>query len=303
MNACDEAPGRWAAALAIAVGLALLLAPDAGATANPLSSRAAPAPMLGVVAQASSIDRRETRRLRRAGVDTVRFIVPWGRVEPRLGTLRWRFLDRRLLAAARAGAVPTAMVFGAPAEFGAGSPPPTSSADELDAWLRFLDALVHRYGPGGDFRAAHPGTRPVRRWQLWNEPNLTAFWGGQNPDPGEYVRLLDTGAERIRAIDPGATIVSAGLSPAARGVDPLRFLAGMYDRWDELRSGPSFDELALHPYAGTVAASRRAIERAIALARRRQGEAPPISIAEIAWGSAAGRASHWQEHRARRPTS
>ena len=282
-----QASGRKALGLAGSLCLTLLaLACSQAQPAAAATSRAAAGPMLGVVAQTDSISVRDTRRLRQAGVDTVRFIVPWGRVEPRVGTFRWRFLDRRVLAAARAGAVPTAMVFGAPDQFGPGAPPPTASAAELSAWLDFLAALVHRYGPGGELLATHPGTAPVRRWQIWNEPNLTAFWGGASPEPGEYVRLLDASSERIRALDPAATIVSAGLSPAAQGLDPLRFLAGMYDRWEALGADPSFDELALHPYANSVAASRRAIERAIALARRRQGEAPPISIAEIAWGSA-----------------
>ena len=281
-----KASGRTASTLAGALCLTLLALLCSGA--GPVAAakhRDGADPLLGVVAQTDSISRADTRRLRQAGVDTVRFIVPWGRVEPHVGSYHWRFLDRRLLAASRAGAVPTAMLFGAPEQFGAGAPPPTTSPAEWDAWLDFLDALAGRYGPGGEFGAEHPGTTAIRRWQIWNEPNLTAFWGETSPDPAEYVRLLDASAARIRAIDPAATIITAGLSPAAQGVDPLRFLAGMYDRWDELGKGPSFDELALHPYANSVAASRRAIERAIALAERRQGEAPPISIAEIAWGS------------------
>ncbi len=241
--------------------------------------------MLGVVAQTASISGRDTRRLRRAKVDTVRFIVPWGRIERADAAYHWNFMDRRVLAASRAGAVPTAMLYGAPGRFGPDAPPPTSSLEQLVAWFDFLDALVQRYGPGGEFIASHPGVAAVRRWQVWNEPNLTAFWGERRPDPGEYVGLLDASAARIRAIDPRATVIAAGLSPAARGVDPLVFLGGMYDKWEELGREPSFDELALHPYAESVAASRRAVERAISLSKRRLGYSPSITIAEIAWGS------------------
>jgi hypothetical protein len=262
--------------------LALLVAAPAAASHPAHGKR----PMLGVVTQTNTISGRDTRRLERAGVDTVRFIVPWGRLDPGGGSYDWALMDRRVTAASHAGATPTAMLYGAPSRFGAGTPPPTSSAEELDAWFSFLAALVFRYGPGGTFIAANPGTRPVRRWQIWNEPNLTAFWGERSPEPDEYVSLLDASAARIRVLDPGATIVSAGLSPAARGVDPLVFLRGMYESWSRRGGEPSFDELALHPYAETVAASRRAIENTIALNRHELGYSPPIAIAEIAWGSA-----------------
>jgi hypothetical protein len=276
-----------AAVTAVGLALALLASVAEGdGSREPARGARSSDPMLGVVTQTHSIPARDVRRMRRAGVDSVRFVVPWGQVEPGPGAYGWDLLDGRVLAASQAGAVVTATVFGAPGRFGPDAPPPTSSPAEMSAWLGFLGELVARYGPGGSFIEAHPGARPIRRWQIWNEPNLTAFWGETEPSPAEYVRLLDASAERIRTADPGATVIAAGLSPAARGTDPLVFLDRMYRRWQQLGAAPSFDELALHPYAQTVRASRRAIERAIEVARKWRRPAPPITIAEIAWGSA-----------------
>ncbi len=53
----------------------------------------------------------------------------------------------------------------------------------------------------------------VAAYQIWNEPNLSREWGGQRPDPAAYVALLAACSEEIRAADPGAVLISAGLAP------------------------------------------------------------------------------------------
>lgn len=53
----------------------------------------------------------------------------------------------------------------------------------------------------------------IAAYQVWNEPNLAREWGGAPPDAAGYTALLKACAEAIRAADPDAIIISAGLSP------------------------------------------------------------------------------------------
>lgn len=73
----------------------------------------------------------------------------------------------------------------------------------------------------------------VAGYQVWNEPNLHREWGNRPPDPAGYVGLLKVCSEAIRAADPDALIISAGLSPtgtfSAEAMPDDLFLQGMYD--------------------------------------------------------------------------
>jgi hypothetical protein len=98
-----------------------------------------------------------------------------------------------------------------------GKHPPTNVAD----YANFVTAAVSRYFPRG-----------VRDWEVWNEPNTHWFWE-PSPDPAAYTALLKAAYPAIKAIDPGATVVTGGLSPAPDAADgslmsPVAFLQGVY---------------------------------------------------------------------------
>lgn len=73
----------------------------------------------------------------------------------------------------------------------------------------------------------------IQAYQVWNEPNLSREWGDQPPNPAEYTALLKLCYEGIKAADPAAIVISAGLAPT--GTQPpdampdADFLQGMYD--------------------------------------------------------------------------
>jgi hypothetical protein len=73
----------------------------------------------------------------------------------------------------------------------------------------------------------------IDAYQIWNEPNLSREWGDQAPDPAAYTELLKICYQAIKAVDPDAIVISAGLAPTGTGLPvalpDTEFLQGMYD--------------------------------------------------------------------------
>ncbi len=188
--------------------------------------------------------------MRDANVGLVRQPFSWARVETAPGQLDFSVYDAVMAAAAGAGLRVLPVVMDPPA-WRSTAPasgrlramyPPRDPA----AMAAFVTALVRRYGPNGTFWSTHPQLPPVpiRSWQVWNEPNIQAFWA-TGPDPAAYVRLLDAVGTAIRAGDPGAEIVVGGLPYAGNGLTVPQFVDAMY----AAGARGTFDTLAVHPYA------------------------------------------------------
>jgi hypothetical protein len=93
--------------------------------------------------------------------------------------------------------------------------------DDLQDFADFCAVLAGRY------------RGRIAAYQIWNEPNLSREWGEQPPDPAAYTALLKACYEAIKAADPAAIVVSAGLAPTGTGLPAAlpdgEFLQGMYD--------------------------------------------------------------------------
>jgi hypothetical protein len=103
-----------------------------------------------------------------------------------------------------------------------------------DWYAQFLYEAVRRYAPLG-----------VHTWEIWNEPNVVAFWPPE-PDPAGYVALLRRAYATVKRVDPLATVLFAGLAPAIdtpTTLSPRTFLQRAYDAG----AHGSFDAVALHP--------------------------------------------------------
>lgn len=83
----------------------------------------------------------------------------------------------------------------------------------------------------GRLAARYQGRIPA--YQVWNEPNLSREWGGEAPDPAAYTELLRVCYEAIKAADPEAIVISAGLAPTGTGLPEAmpddEYLQAMYD--------------------------------------------------------------------------
>ena len=157
----------------------------------------------------------------------------WRDIEPAKGQFDWSRTDLIVKFTEDAGLDLLARVDFQPQWAGGGYPtngPPDNYQDFGD----FLAALAARY------------KGRIRAYQIWNEPNLARDWGGRSPSPGEYAALLKVAYQRIKAVDPQAMVISAGLSPTTRwdntAMPDVEFLRGMY----QAGARPWFDALGVH---------------------------------------------------------
>ena len=192
--------------------------------------------------------RRELEVLRQAGVGLVRQEFNWAEFEPLnpdehpdIGRDAWVKYDQIVEAARGAGIEILARLDRAPAWATPGfdprsnpwmQAPPADNADFAD----FAGQLATRY------------RGKVRYYQIWNEPNLFGEWGGRPPDPAEYLAMLRAVGQAIRAADPDARIVLAGLAPTIEtgpdNLSDLLFLRTLY----QLGAKGDFDVAASMSY-------------------------------------------------------
>ena len=77
-----------------------------------------------------------------------------------------------------------------------------------------------RYGPNGYFWLGKDVSEVDRpKWfQIWNEPNIASYWNNE-PDVGEYARLVKNAGISVKNGDRDARVLAGGLRAlaAARG--------------------------------------------------------------------------------------
>src|SRR5215203_2033990 len=196
------------------------------------SAQALPAGFWGVVPQ-SGLSLEKFERLKRGGVESVRIPVVWNALQGSEGAdFHWGTIDVQVEAATKAGikvlpflagapewVVPSVVVPGTGGIKAVSRLPITGAA--RTGWVDFIGRAVARYGPAGSFWSEHPELtrRPIRIWQVWNEPNFKYF--NAKPSPGEYGKLVKISSIALTAADPGAKVVLAGLFARPKGArDP-----------------------------------------------------------------------------------
>ncbi|HET8627415.1 MAG TPA: hypothetical protein VFL91_08345, partial [Thermomicrobiales bacterium] len=161
------------------------------------------------------------------GARWVREEFRWDLVEPAPGRWDWGPHDGAIAAYRAAGLDVIGLL-----DYTAGWAVGTSQASPLppprDAWGAYVTATVTHY------RGA------VHVWEVWNEPDLATYWAG---DARGYAALLDYSATLIHGVDPGALVLSGGVSEVNRGIaflDAVRQAGGL----------DHVDGVGMHPYLG-----------------------------------------------------
>jgi hypothetical protein len=264
--------------------LALVLAP-AGAQALPRG-------FFGIAPQ-TTLDKRDTARMRAGGVETIRTMLNWASIaqSPR-GGLEWGGFDEAVALAAESHLEVLPFLVSTPRWVSHNwRTLPIYNRRQRRAWTQFVRAAAERYGRRGQFWREHgplsarPLPRlPIRAWQIWNEPNF--FYFAKYPSPGRYARLLKLTHRALHRGDPRAELVLGGLFGSPRQHPPRAYDAvDFLDRLYRHGAKGSFDAAALHPYAADTGVLRSLVEGVRRVMVRHGDRHAGLYLTELGWGS------------------
>jgi polysaccharide biosynthesis protein PslG len=245
---------------------------------------AAPRAFYGVIS-ANDPDAGEIARMGAGKVGTLRVNFVWAAVQPTaLSSYDWSHYDAIVGPAAEQGIRILPTVYSSPS-WAANKPNYPPSKAHMNDFRAFVQAAAARYGANGTFWSEHPTTPKlaVMDWQLWNEVNSPSFWY-RKPSVKQYVGLLRVFHSGIKAGDPSARIILAGLfrTPQIKnGIDLDRYLPGIYRR----KAKGLFDAVAVHPYATTPRDALEAVKEARKIMNSFKDKRARIWITEIGWAT------------------
>ena len=177
-----------------------------------------------------------------AGLTWVKQQFAWRDIEGAAkGKFDWSHADQAVYAANAKGVDILARVDNAPEWAAPGcynaEKKTMGPAKNTQDWVAFLTAFVTRY------------KGRIRAYEIWNEPNLAREWCNQPPNPTAYIALLKISYQTIKAIDPNAMIISAGLTPTTRNdsqaMPDSQYVEKMYAAMNNKSDG-YFDVLGIH---------------------------------------------------------
>jgi hypothetical protein len=180
---------------------------------------------------------QQLKQMKSMGMNTVRVDANWLGGEPSQGTFDWSTLDSIMTSVHQVGMTADLIIDGCPpwaAAAGAtGQFAQPASPAQFAAWAAAVAARYHSLG--ADY------------FEIWNEPNMAAFWSPA-PNPAAYTADLIAAYTAVKAADPSAVVISAGLASVgdtATTIDPVTFFAAMYAHG----AHGSFDAVGDHPYS------------------------------------------------------
>jgi polysaccharide biosynthesis protein PslG len=269
--------------------LTALVAVVASACALATPASAAPARFFGVVydrdvneAPAATQD-QQFALMHDTGVQTVRRVFSWAAAQPdQSQPPNFAETDALVTRAARNDIEILPIVMYAPVWARQSADDVASPPRNNDDYVAFLNALVARYGPSGSFWAEHADVpkRPLRVWQVWNEPQLRYQWGDKDWETS-YGKLLNAAYPALKKADPGSRVVLAGATNFAWDA-----LESLYDKGN---IKGKFDIAALHPYTGSAGRVVKAAQLFRAVLGKHGDGGKPLWITELAWPASKGR--------------
>src|SRR5262245_33834490 len=213
---------------------------------------------------------RQTALMQQAGIQWLRLDFAWFDMEFSPNVYTFTEYDRILTTATAHGLKVIALVtqYGIPPFYRQDSGNWMSPPANPHEYKRFTQALATHFRGN------------IQLYELGNEPDLDWAWPPA-ANVAAYSALLKAGYQGIKAGDPRAKVISAGLS----NVNPEAFLQGMYDNGVK----GYFDYFGFHPYSwprspddtlNTTAFDRLATLRHIML---RNGDSKKMMATEVGW--------------------
>lgn len=148
---------------------------------------------------------RDLELMKNGGFSWVKQAFAWETIEGAgKGQYDWSVADRVVREVNAAGLKLLARVSSDPEKtnFWPG-PPPGNAGNFAD----FVGALAARYN------CSAQAVGCIQAFQVWNEPNLAREWGNNRPNPAQYTDFLRQAYGAIKATNPNAIVISAGMAP------------------------------------------------------------------------------------------
>ncbi|WP_162528713.1 hypothetical protein, partial [Mycolicibacterium sp. CBMA 361] len=154
--------------------------------------------------------------------------------EPLKGVYNWAPIDAIMNAAKARNMGVLAMVNSTPLWAGTAGTIPGAQTPDPTAYANFMGKVAARYA------------KTVSAYEVWNEVNCVCFYDPVSPQ--SYTDLLKAAYPAIKAADPSATVIAAGLgavfSLGGITMNPADYVNAMY----AAGAKGFFDALAFHPY-------------------------------------------------------
>jgi beta-xylosidase len=226
------------------------------------------------------VARLQVLRLKALGLTWVRLALHWMLLEPQPGQFKLEGTDQMMALVKQAGLKSIVYMVGSPTA-ASSAPAGAPYADKYpprdpQVYAQRLSSVAQRY-PNVDV------------WQVWNEPNIPAFWQPRI-DPAGYARLLLPAVQALRSVAPTKPVAMAGMAYYSQmaGRDGL-----MLEELGKLGAYQLKLIVAYHPYTdvpeGSEPGSRDFLARASQLnARLRAVGVQQIWATEWGWSSYAG---------------
>ncbi len=233
------------------------------------------------------------------GVQTIRVVFDWSAAQPYKNwsevpspeasqfvdvdgvPTRFGPLDQIVsLAAARRLTILPVVIYAPPWDAAPHSSTQYPSPARYGPYGKFIAALVKRYGRNGSFWAANHPKVPITMWEVWNEPNIKVFWN-REPYVSTYVSLLRTAHAAIKAADPKAKVVLAGMPNYS-----WKRLSQIYQIHGARKL---FDIVGVHPYTTKPDGVITIISKIRSVMDKAGDSRKPILADEVSWPSSQGK--------------
>ncbi len=214
--------------------------PPVTTTTVPASNR----PVIGIsmpslLTEAPAIQAAQLANLKSIGITSVRIGANWAWISyAGQGTYDWTQLDQEVASVRAAGMSMDMVIMGTPAWAAVSGEAGNDVAQPANpsSFGQFAAAVAQRYAPQG-----------VQDFEIWNEPNNTVFWQPA-PNPAAYVQILQAAYTDIKAVDPGAFVITAGLAPEATQNGNINEVTFLQDMYADGAKG-YFNAVGDHPYS------------------------------------------------------
>ena len=147
-----------------------------------------------------AIIRGDMELLKRSGIHLLRISFGWDGIETAPGKYDWGFWDDYVKTAVdEFGITLIPYICYTPSWNSTGDTTNfwNHTPKDYEAFGQFCEAIVGRY------------KQWIKTWELWNEPDIDAYWSGTAAD---LARLTKIGARAVKRADPTAKVVLAGLA-------------------------------------------------------------------------------------------